>query len=226
MFHLGHHNPRRQLPFCLWGDGSDSTLSRKGGPGSLVNTALLGAGIFWNFRGSMSWVKVRDTGEGKRWGGRERVYMQGLRSLGRVVEWAHSGMSVHPGTSGWIWPGEARLQSGKRVGQGGPTDKGKEMWGRWSKDGGRGDAHCWTWEVLSVRGDGGGSGSGATTKLSVPDTRHEGGLPPRMHLCSGLGIWRLVVGGGFLFGEGHATRHVGSSPAKDWAYAPCTGNAV
>lgn len=49
--------------------------------------------------------------------------------------------------------------------------------------------------------------SGVTTKLTVPGARREGGLLPRMDLCSGLGRCKSVMGGGFLFGGGpcHAT---------------------
>ena len=68
--------------------------------------------------------------------------------------------------------------------------------------------------MLSVRGDGGASVSGASTKLTVPSSRHEGGLLPRKDLCSGLGRCRSVMGGGFLFGDGHAMQHVGSSPSR------------
>ena len=44
--------------------------------------------------------------------------------------------------------------------------------------------------MLSVRGDGGASVSGASTKLTVPSSRHEGGLLPRKQLSlmkTGLG---------------------------------------
>ena len=54
--------------------------------------------------------------------------------------------------------------------------------------------------------------SGVTTKLTVPGARREGGLLPRMDLCSGLGRCKSVMGGGFLFWGGAMPRDMWDLP--------------